>query len=60
MPNYIIRWNVGYGESCEEITAENKQEAENIAYEYAKEEFENNVDFGVQCLATTKTREEFL
>jgi hypothetical protein len=45
MPKFIIRWNTGYGDSCEVIEADTFEEAEIKAYDSWREETENNSDY---------------
>ena len=45
---YIIKWNIGYGESSEVIEAENEDEANKIAYEKWREEAENQADYSAE------------
>lgn len=39
---YIVTWNAGHGDSSQEVEADSLEEANRIAYEIAREEFENN------------------
>lgn len=60
MPNYIVKWNIGYGDNYEEVEAENEDKANELAYENWREEAENNADYGVLGEATDELREEYL
>lgn len=42
---YIITWNAGYGSSSQEVEADSLEGANSIAYEIAREEFENNATY---------------
>lgn len=42
---YIIKWNVGYGDSYDEVEADTEEEAEMIAYESWREEAECHADY---------------
>lgn len=48
MPLYRIYWDAGYGRNSETIEASDHQEAVNNAYEAAREDFENNADYGAK------------
>jgi len=60
VPKYIISWNAGYGDSYEEVEAEDETAASSMAYERWREDAESNADY--QCLgeATDELREEYL
>lgn len=45
MKKYLIKWDAGYGESQEVISAESQKDADTWAYEIWKEEAENNADY---------------
>jgi len=60
MPQYIININYGYGDEYEEVSAENEEEANKIAYKRWREEAEGQADYGVIGEATDDLREEFL
>ena len=59
MPQYIIKWDMGLGESYLEVDAKDKKEALELSYEEAKAEFEDNVLYSVIGIATDKLRDEF-
>jgi hypothetical protein len=60
MKKYIIMWNCGYGKNYEEIEANNKEEAENAAYEAWRDDAEFNADYGVMGEADYELRELYL
>ena len=45
MPRYIIVFNNGYGPVPEVVEAENEEAAKMMAYEAAREDWENNADY---------------
>ena len=45
MQKFIINWNCGFGSSDKLIEAENKEEAEKIAYEACREDFESQAEY---------------
>jgi hypothetical protein len=58
MSEYLITWNVCFGENsttitCEwtTITCENQEEAETVAYEKARQDFETNAEVLTEDLA---------
>lgn len=57
MPEFIIRWNAGYGEEYEAIKAKDLDEAEKYAYEQWREEVESNADFGAEPYSNKKAEE---
>lgn len=60
MPTYIIEWNIGYGDNYDEVEAQNEEEASLLAYEAAREDFEQQASYGVIGEATDELREEYL
>jgi hypothetical protein len=48
MPKYLIYWNAGYGRTEEEVEADTYDEAQDLAYDAAREEFESNCEYGVE------------
>lgn len=48
MSKYIIRWNVGYGDSYDEVEAENLDGAVSLAFESWREEAESNADYDAE------------
>lgn len=57
---YRIYWDIGYGESSDIIEAEDANEAERIAYEQAKDEFENTANYWSEELTEDICEEEGL
>lgn len=57
MPQFIIRWNAGYGDEYEAIEAENLEEAEKCAYEQWRETAESNADFEAEEYSEEKAEE---
>lgn len=47
MKKYIIRWNIGFGDYFDVVECNSLKEAEDEAYEFWREEAEQNSDFGV-------------
>jgi hypothetical protein len=45
MKKFTIRWNVGYGEMTDNVEAEDLSAAMDMAYEAAREDFENYADY---------------
>jgi hypothetical protein len=45
---WIITWNAGYGDNSEVVKAASENDAESMAYEAAREEFENNAEYSAQ------------
>jgi hypothetical protein len=60
MPKYIIKWNAGYGDSYDEVEAENEEKALEYAYESWKEEVEANADYDVIGEWTEELAEDYL
>lgn len=60
MSEYIIRWNVGYGNGYQLVDAENEEEAKKIAYKVWRWDAENNANYGVVGEATAELKEEYL
>ena len=60
MKEYIIKWDAGYGDSYELVSATDPEVAMNMAYEAWKEEAENNADYDVIGEATDELKEEYL
>lgn len=58
MPKFIITWNAGYGDNVEVVTADNQRDAQMIAYEMAREEFESSADYTATPL-TKDSAEEY-
>lgn len=58
MPEYLITWNIGYGESHEVIEAESQEQANKYAYESWREEAENNADYEARAV-TDELKEEY-
>jgi hypothetical protein len=58
MPRYIVRWDVGWGESFDTVEADTEDNAQMAAYALAKEEFESNADYSVVGEATPELLEE--
>lgn len=48
MPEFIITWNIGYGDNARVIEADNIADAEEQAYFAAKEDFEYNASYGAE------------
>ena len=48
MPKFIIRWNIGYGDSHAIIEAESLDDAIGDAYDEWREESENNSDYDAE------------
>ena len=42
---YIITWNSGYGNAAEVVEAENMEEAEQMAQDSCRQEFEDNATY---------------
>jgi hypothetical protein len=59
MPEYIIKWDVGFGESYSLVDADNEEAARTAAYESAREDFESQHSWGVVGLATPELKEEY-
>jgi len=49
MPRFIITWDAGYGDSHEEIEADNFDKALEYAYESWKEEAESNATYSAEA-----------
>jgi len=60
MKKYVIMWDCGYGKNYDEIEANNKEEAENAAYEAWREDAETNANYGVMGEADDELRELYL
>ncbi len=60
MKKFIIYWDAGYGQSHDEIEAENEEKALEQAYESWREEVEEQAVYGVKGIATDDLREECL
>ena len=58
MKEYIIRWNIGYGDDYELIDAKDQEEAEKIAYEMWRDEVENSADYEAME-ATEELKEDY-
>jgi len=58
MPEYLIRWNTGYGNMHEVVEAESQEEANKIAYEIWREDVESEADYDA-ALLTDDLREEY-
>ena len=54
---YIITYNAGWGETAEIIEANTLEKACMAAYEAAREEFENNADYGAEPYSTERAEE---
>ena len=59
MKEYVIQWDAGFGQSREVVKTENEEEAEKIAYEYCKEDFESHADYFIVGEATDELKEEY-
>ena len=59
MKEYIITWDVGYGASFDIVEAEDAEKAQQIAYEYWKDEVESDADYGVVGEATEELKKEY-
>ena len=46
MPKYTIYWDIGFGENTETVYAANFEEACDMAYCNARENFENTASYG--------------
>ena len=57
MPQYLIKWDAGCGESVDEITVKNHEEALNWAYDEWKDEAESNAEYSAEEM-TDELREE--
>ena len=57
---YIIKWNIGCGDSYKEIDAGNEEAANKEAYEQWREDAENNADYEVVGEATDELRQDYL
>lgn len=60
LKKYIIRWNYGYGDMFLEVEAIDSNDATMIAYEYWREDVENNADYECLGLSTEELRREYL
>lgn len=58
MKQYIITWDLGYGESAELIEADSYDKALEIAYLQWKDEAESQADYGV-LEATEENKEDY-
>ena len=58
MTKFIIRWNLGYGDSHEVIEADSLEEAQTLAYQAWREEAENSDDY--DCEEYTEEKAEGL
>ena len=47
---YLIKWNVGYGDSTDVVEADSYDEAHNMAYEEWREESESQADYSAEVL----------
>ena len=56
---YIIKWDAGWGMSYEEVEADSKDQAEEMAQQFAQDEFEANVDYGVIGKSTKKLQDDY-
>lgn len=45
MPKFIITWGIGFGTSAEVVEASSQEEAQTLAYQQAREEFENSAEY---------------
>jgi hypothetical protein len=50
MAKYLVKWNIGFGDSHEVLEFETVEEADAYAYEQAKDEFESNAYYGGELL----------
>jgi len=50
MPKYLISFNAGWGENAAVHECDDAEEAQKLAYELAREEFENNADYSGKLL----------
>jgi len=55
---YIIRWNIGYGDDYELIDADNEEQADDAAYAMWRDAAENNADYE-SMKATDKLKKDF-
>lgn len=46
---FIIKWNVGHGESAEVVEVDSQDEAERMAYEAWQNEAESNADYSAEA-----------
>ena len=46
MTRYKITWNCGYGTNQDWVEVDTKKEADHLAYEAAREEFESTASYG--------------
>ena len=60
MAKYILKINSGYGEFFEEVEADSEDDANMIAYDIWLQDAETSAEYGVVCLATDETREEYI
>lgn len=58
MPKYIIKWDAGYGEEFEEVTAKNEAAATECAYERWREDVESNARYSTVGISSIKLKEE--
>jgi len=59
LKEYVICWSIGFGDNFDIVQAPNAEEAQNVAYEAAREEFESSCSY--ECLgeATDELKEEY-
>lgn len=50
MPKYRITWNGGWGGGYEEVEADNIEDANDMAYENAKDEAESGMDWNAELI----------
>jgi len=60
MGKYIIKWDSGYGENYMEVEADSLEEADKMAWEECRDEFESNASYGVVGESTEELREDYL
>ncbi len=58
MPKFIIKWDAGFGPCARVITAKDKDEADEFAYEAWKEDAESQADYSSEPYS--KERAEYL
>ena len=56
---YIIKWDCGYGDNYEVVTADNREEAMDMAYEVWRDDVESNADYDVIGEATDELKEDY-
>ena len=57
MAKWIIEWNIGYGDDSEIVEADTEADANNLAYERAREAFENTASYGAAPYSKEKAVE---